>query len=142
LDFHLITSSVIAFCSERGGDQPTHHFKQEVQGNHPINVIVSVSPLTVTDVNAVPCALTIFIVFAFPGVIELVRPNAQAIASVKITGVKRGREEFGSPPSGASIIHSQEPPLKLAPGGGASVMLKWAPVVLLAKPMLPAVLPT
>jgi hypothetical protein len=107
-----------------------------------MNVIVSVSPLTVTDVTVSPCALTMFIVLAFPGVIAAVSPDVQAIASVKITGVKRGREEVGSPPSGASMIHSQEPPLKLAPGGGASVMLKWVPVVLLAKAMVPAVLPT
>jgi hypothetical protein len=62
-------------------------------------------------------------------VVALFGPHA--IALVNTTGVNLGSEEVGSPPSGASIIHSQVFPLKSAPGGGARVIEKCTPVVLL-----------
>src|SRR5262249_57056732 len=52
---------------------------------------------------------------------------------VELTGVKLGRAELGSPPSGASMIHSTLLPLNVAPGGGWMIRLKCCPVVLLAK---------
>src|SRR5215471_10872681 len=64
----------------------------------------------------------------------------QPKADVKTTGENRGSEEVGSPPSGASMIHSTDWPLNDAPGGGASVMEKCCPVSLLPKLMYPAVL--
>lgn len=73
--------------------------------------------------------------------------ETQATQPVKVTGVNFGREELSSPPSGASIIHSTELPLKVAgegrfgAAGGARVMLKCALLVLLAITMFPAVVP-
>lgn len=68
-----------------------------------------------------------------------VLPSApQPNAEVNDTGVKRGREEMGSPPSGASMIHSTLLPLKVAPGGGTSVTVMVCPVVWLAKLIWPA----
>jgi hypothetical protein len=52
---------------------------------------------------------------------------------LKCTGVKLGSDAVGSPPSGASMIHSILSPLKFAPGGGASVIEKCWPVASLAK---------
>ena len=45
-------------------------------------------------------------------------------AAVKLTGVNLGSDVPGSPVFGASTIHSALLPLKDAPGGGASWMLK------------------
>ena len=66
----------------------------------------------------------------------------QQSAVVNTTGVKMGNDDFGKPPSGASIIHSAVFPLNVAPGGGASVIEKYWPVVSLAKDTWPAVVPT
>ena len=65
----------------------------------------------------------------------------QASADVKVTGVNRGSKDLISPPSGASMIHSHDCPLKLAPGGGASVIEKLCPVLSLAKLIEPLVFP-
>jgi hypothetical protein len=85
-----------------------------------------------TLVRILPIASSMFKISAFCGFpIALLGP--QAMASEKTTGPNRGREVFGAPPSGASMIHSTEAPAKLAPGGGASVRGKYWRVVALAK---------
>ena len=63
----------------------------------------------------------------------------QQTALVNTTGVKMGSNAVGSPPSGASMIHSAVLPLNVAPGGGASVIEKCWPVASLAKDTWPAV---
>ena len=106
----------------------------------PVKVIAASSAPTIVDVKVtVPAALVIYRVSPDAGLAEvLFAPHANA--EVKTTGENRGSEETGSPPSGASMIHSMDWPLNDAPGGGASVMEKCCPVSLLPKEMYPAVL--
>lgn len=72
-------------------------------------------------------------------------PDTHAKQFVKVTGVNLGNDDVSSPPSGASMIHSMELPLKFAgdglPGaaGGARVMLKCELLVLFVIMMLPEI---
>jgi hypothetical protein len=57
----------------------------------------------------------------------------QEMADVNDTWVNLGSADSESSPSGASIIHSNELPANVAPGGGARVIEKCCPVASLAK---------
>jgi hypothetical protein len=98
-----------------------------------VKVTVASSVPTVLDVRVtVPAAFVMLRMSPEAGLAEvLFAPHATAV--VKTTGENRGSEDFGSPPSGASMIHSTDWPLNDAPGGGASVMEKCWVVSLLAK---------
>src|SRR6266436_6122219 len=89
------------------------------------------SDASATDVSTCPLGLSRFTMSPFFGSPTTFGPHPSAV--VKCTGVNLGIAEVGSPPSGASIIHSIVLPLKLAPGGGAKVIEKCCPVVSLAK---------
>src|SRR5579863_3841477 len=102
--------------------------------------MVVVSVPVVVDVRIVPPGVSMFRTSPDRGlVVALLGPHASA--EVNVTGVNRGSEDVGSPPSGASMIHSADCPLKLAPGGGASVIEKCCPVLSLAKLIDPLVVP-
>ena len=109
-----------------------------------MKLIVTDPALVVVAVNIFPSWLVTFIVSQSLGN-TLVPPAAQATHSVNVTGVKFGKLEKSSPPSGASMIHSIELPLNFAgdgfPGaaGGANVMLKCELLVLFVMMIFPAV---
>src|SRR5215472_7935217 len=102
--------------------------------------MTAVSVLTLVDVTTLPLAVSMLRMSPVAGLV-LTYPGPQANDVVNVTGLKLGTDDLGSPPSGASMIHSQDCPSKLAPGGGASVIEKCAPLVSLAKVMEPLVLP-
>ena len=110
-----------------------------------MNVIVHVPPSTATEVSVFPFPTT-FSVSELPGIANGGSAPAilagHAAAHVNVMGVNAGNELPGSPPPGASRIHSAELPLKPAPGGGAKVIGgMYCPDVRLAKFSVPAVLP-
>jgi hypothetical protein len=95
-----------------------------------MKLIIAVSEPTVVLVRVTFWAFTILVMELIAGFVDVLF-GPQPMAAVNTTGVNFGSEEVGSPPSGASMIHSQVLPLKSAPGGGARVMEKCTPVVLL-----------
>src|ERR1700722_5964438 len=99
--------------------------------------MVTVSRPSVTEVSVVPKPTIVNV--SPPEGFPATPLGPQQIALVNTTGVKMGSEAVGSPLSGASMIHSAELPLNVAPGGGASVIEKYWPVASLAKYTWPAV---
>ena len=100
---------------------------------YPMKVTVAVLAPTVVLVSVLPLVVSMLVMSSVCGL--FVPPAArQAIALVNVTGVNFASAVLvSSPPSGSSMIHSTELPLKLALVGGATVNEVCKPVVIFAK---------